>query len=52
LHEDTFFELAGELALKIEFVLEETLARQLIQQVRTQQPGVLYLCHAVEAGVL
>jgi PII-like signaling protein len=52
LHEDTFFELAGELALKIEFVLEEATARQLLQRVREQQPGVLYLCHTVEAGVL
>ena len=45
-------ELAGELALKIEFVLEEATARQLLQRVREQQPGVLYLCHTVEAGVL
>jgi len=52
MHEDVFLELAGELALKIEFVLEEATARQLLQRVREQQPGVFYLCHEVESGML
>src|SRR3989338_982364 len=30
LHEETFFELAGELAVKVEFIVEESLAEKLL----------------------
>jgi PII-like signaling protein len=34
MHEETFFELAGELAVKVEFVLEEAQAEKLLALVR------------------
>jgi hypothetical protein len=51
MHEETFFELAGELAMKVEFIVDDGLAEQLLQTVRTQCPGVFYVRHEVQAGV-
>jgi hypothetical protein len=51
MHEDTFFELAGELAVKVEFVLEDELAEQLIERVRRLNMGVYFLRQRVESGV-
>ena len=37
MHEETFFELAGELAAKVGFrILEDALAEQLLEKVRPQ----------------
>ncbi len=50
IHEDTFFELAGELAVKVEFVLDDVLAEQLIEKIRRLNMDVYYLKQKVEAG--
>lgn len=52
LNEDTFFELAGELAVKVEFILDDRLADQLLQRVKGQNAEVFYTRYAVEAGIL
>ncbi len=52
LHEDTFFELAGELAVKVEFILNDALAEQLMQRVRLQNMEVFYVRSSVQAGVI
>lgn len=51
MHEDTFFELAGELAVKVEFVLDDELADQLIEKVRQLNMEVYYLKQRVEDGI-
>ena len=48
LHEDTFFELAGELAVKVEFILPAAQATQLIAHV--QPLGVFYVVQNISSG--
>jgi PII-like signaling protein len=50
MHEDTFFELAGELAVKVEFILDDALAEKLMQLVRSQDMKLFYVKQTVEAG--
>jgi PII-like signaling protein len=50
MHEETFFELAGELAVKVEFVLDDALAEQLIERIRRLNMDVYYLKQRVETG--
>lgn len=52
LHEETFFELAGELAVKVEFVLEELITEQLLQRVHAQNMNIFYVRSAVQAGFI
>lgn len=52
LHEETFFELAGELAVKVEFILDDLLAEQLLSRVRAQGLEVFYVRHPVQAGII
>ena len=52
LHEDTFFELAGELAVKVEFIVDDALAEQLMQRVRAQSMEVFYVRSVVQSGVV
>lgn len=52
LREDTFFELAGELAVKVEFILDDAIAEQLLQRVRAQNLEIFYVRHAVQSGVV
>jgi PII-like signaling protein len=52
LHEDTFFELAGELAVKVEFILDDAIAEQMMQRVRAQSLNIFYVRCAVQAGVI
>lgn len=52
LHEETFFELAGELAVKVEFVLDDETADRLLQHVAGQRLGIFYKRCAVQAGVI
>lgn len=52
LNEDTFFELAGELAVKVEFILDDTLTEQLLQRVKAQNKDVFYTRHPVQSGIL
>ncbi|MBI4937237.1 MAG: DUF190 domain-containing protein [Nitrosomonadales bacterium] len=52
LHEETFFELAGELPLQVEFVLDAALADRLLDELRARKISLPYVRYAVEAGVL
>lgn len=52
MHEETFFELAGELTVQVEFVLEAGLADKLLEVLRSYELNVFYLRHAVEAGII
>jgi PII-like signaling protein len=52
LHEDSFFELAGELTVKVEFILDDVLAEQLMQRARVPGMEIFYVRGAVQAGVL
>lgn len=52
MHEDTFFELAGELAVKVEFILEDALAEKLLDVLRAQDIKVFYVRHKVQASVI
>ena len=50
MHEETFFELAGELAIKVEFILDEALADQFLERVRSEKRNVFYVRHEVQSG--
>ena len=50
MHEETFFELAGELAVKVEFILEEQLAERLLDKLRTEGLQVFYMRFPVQTG--
>lgn len=52
MHEETFFELAGELAVKVEFILDDALADRLLKEVHNQGMRVFYTRHKVESGVI
>ena len=52
LYEDTFFELAGELAVKVEFILDDEIAEQLLQRVAAQSMEIFYVRHVVQSGVV
>jgi PII-like signaling protein len=52
MHEETFFELAGELAVKVEFILDESLAEQLLDRLRSQQLNVFYVRFSVQTGTV
>ncbi len=51
MHEDTFFELAGELAVKVEFVLDDVTAERLIDKIRQLRLNVYYLKQRVDDGI-
>jgi PII-like signaling protein len=52
MHEETFFELAGELPLQVEFVLDAAMADQLLDILRAHKLNLFYVRYAVEAGVV
>lgn len=52
LHDEKFFELAGELAVKVEFIVDDKLAEQLLQRVKAQGLEVFYTRHAVQSGIV
>jgi hypothetical protein len=52
MHEETFFDLAGELAVKVEFILDDALADRLLEKIRRHNMNVYYLKQTVEAGVV
>lgn len=52
MHEETFFELAGELPVQVEFVLDAVLADKLLDVLRTHKLNLFYVRYAVEAGGL
>jgi PII-like signaling protein len=50
MHEETFFELAGELAVKVEFIIDDVLAEQLLERVRNQNMKLFYFKQLVQTG--
>ncbi len=52
LHEQTFFELAGELPVQVEFVLDARLADKLVDTLRTHKLDLFYVSYSVESGTL
>lgn len=52
LHDEIFFEMAGDLAVKVEFILEDALTEQLLQRVHSQSLDIFYVRAAVQAGVI
>lgn len=52
MHEDTFFELAGELAVKVEFIMDDDQAEQFMQKIRAGHPGIFFVRHKVESGTV
>jgi len=51
MHEETFFELAGELAVKVEFILDDAFADRLLEKVKGENKKVFYVRHKVDSGV-
>ena len=52
LHEETFLELAGEMAVKVEFIVEESLAEKLLDVLHAENLNVFYVRQEVQAGVI
>lgn len=52
LHEESFFELAGELPVKVEFVAEAELVDRLLALLQPHGLNIFYLRHAVQAGII
>jgi len=52
MHDESFFELAGELPIQVEFVLDETQADQLIERLRRHELDLFYLRYPVTSGYL
>ena len=52
LHEEQFFELADDLPVKVEFLLGEAEAEQLLEAIRALHPDLVYARSGVEFGVL
>ncbi len=50
MHEETFFELAGELSVAVEFVLAPADADRLIAAIRDEKLKLHYVRFAVESG--
>ena len=50
MHEETFFELAGELAVKVEFIIDDALAEQLLERIRSQSIKIFYVKQPVQSG--
>lgn len=51
MHEETFFELAGELPVQVEFVLDAALADKFLEILRPNNLNLFFVRYAVEAGV-
>jgi PII-like signaling protein len=52
LHEDTFFELAGEMPVQVEFVLDAQHADKLLEVMRGHKLNLFYVRYPVESGAL
>jgi len=52
LHEETFFELAGELAMKVEFIVEGPYADKLLDVLRAQNMEIFYVRAEVQTGII
>lgn len=52
LHEDTFFELAGELSVRVEFIVEDALANRLLESVRNLNLSLFHTILQVRSGLI
>jgi len=52
MREETFFELAGELSVRVEFVLDEQAEAQLLTKLRAEKLNIFYVRSCVESGML
>jgi len=52
LHEESFFELAGELPVQVEFILDTALADKLLGVMQAHKLNLFYVRYAVESGVV
>lgn len=52
LHEETFFELAGEMAVKVEFIVDEQYAEKFLDMLHAENQKIFYVRHTVQAGVI
>lgn len=52
LTEEPFFESADELAVKVEFILDDKLADQMLQRVKAQGMQVFYTRYVVQSGII
>lgn len=50
IHEETFFELAGELAVKVEFIVDDAHGEQLLERLSSQNIKIFHVKHRVQAG--
>lgn len=52
LHEETFFELAGELPVEVKFLVSEQQANQLLALLKTHELKLFYVKMPAEYGVM
>ena len=52
MHEETFFELAGEMPVQVEFVLDAALADRFIEGLRSHQLNLFFVRYTVDAGIV
>ncbi len=52
LHEETFFELAGELPVQVEFLLSADQADAMLEELRPHKLSLHYVRYAVETGTI
>jgi PII-like signaling protein len=52
MHEETFFELAGELPVQVEFVLSSEKADALLNALRAPNLNLFYVRYPVESGTV
>lgn len=52
MHEEHFFELAGDLTVQVDFAVSDDDAQRLLDRVRSEGVGVFYIRMAIEFGVL
>lgn len=52
LHEEFFFELAGEMPVQVEFVLDAALADRFMETLRARKLNLFYVRFPVESGAV
>ncbi len=52
MHEESFFELAGELPVKVEFIVDDEHADKLLSMLCGQNMQIFYLRSKVECGIV
>ena len=52
LHEEHFFELAGDLTVEIDFAVSDDEAQRLLERIRTENISIFYVRLPIEYGVI